>query len=118
VTGSVCFFGAKAFSISAIVIAKISCPCFLASHASEAAPIIQMSIVLSELKSSAVSYVGSSSSVSGLVLNSGSGSSSILFIIKYQSFWCFYVTCLGFYLVWGGTVLKINSCGSADIPDF
>ena len=85
-TESVCFFSAKTFSISVIITAKISCLCFLASHASRAAPIIQMFIVLSELKSSAVFYINSSSSVSDLVSGSGSGSSSILFIIKYQSF--------------------------------
>jgi len=82
----VCFFGAKAFSISVIVIAKILCLCFLASHASGAALIIQMSIVLSELKLSAVSYIDSSFSASGLVLDLGLSSLSILFIIRYQSF--------------------------------
>jgi len=76
-----------------------------------------MSIVLSELRLSTVSYVGSSSLVSGLVSDLGLGSLSILFIVGYQSFWCFHVTCLSFCLVWGGTVLKINSYGSADIPD-
>ena len=83
-TGSMCFFGAKAFLISAIITIKILCLCFLASHANRAALIIQISIVLSELRLSAVSYVGSSSSAS--VLDLGSGSSSILFIIGYQSF--------------------------------
>jgi len=116
--GSVCFFGAKAFSISVIVIAKISCLYFLISLANRAAPIIQMSIVLSELRLSAVSYINSFSSVSGSVSDSGLGSLSILFIIEYQSFWCFYVIYLSFCLVWGGIVLKINSYGSADIPDF
>jgi len=116
--GLVCFFGVKAFLISAIVTAKISCPYFLVSHASRAAPIIQMFIILSELRSSAVSYVGSSSSVSGSVSDSGSGSLSIFFIVGYQSFWCFYVTCLSFCLIQSGVVLKINSCGSADISDF
>ena len=83
---SVCFFGAKAFSISVIITAKISYLCFLASHASRAAPIIQIFIVLNELRSSVVSYIGSSSSVSGLVSDLGLDSSSILFIIGYQSF--------------------------------
>jgi len=113
--GSMCFFGTKAFLISVIVTAKILCLCFLASCASGAALIIQMSIVLNELRSSAVSYVGSSSSAS--VSDLGLSSSSILFIIGYQSFWCFCVTCLSFCLVWGGAVLEINSCGSADISD-
>jgi len=81
--GSVCFFGAKAFSISAIVTAKILCLCFLVSLASGAALIIQMSIVLSELRLSVVSYVNSSSLVSSLVLDLGLGSSNILFIIGY-----------------------------------
>ena len=76
-----------------------------------------MSIVLSELRLSVVFYIGSSSSASDSVLDLGLGSLSILFIIGYQSFWCFCVTCLSFCLVWGGTVLKINSCGSADISD-
>jgi len=82
----VCFFSAKAFLISAIVTAKISCLCFLASHASRAALIIQISIVLNKLRLSTVSYISFSSLASGSVLDSGSGSSSILFIIKYQSF--------------------------------
>jgi len=47
--------------------------------------------VLSELKSSLVSYIVSYSGlgsvlVTELVLNLGSGSSSILFIVKYQFF--------------------------------
>jgi hypothetical protein len=40
VAGLVYFFGAKAFLISAIVTAKISCLCFLASHTSGVAPMI------------------------------------------------------------------------------
>ena len=84
--GSVCFFGAKTFSILAIVTAKISCLCFLANCASGAAPIIQMFIVLNKLRLSAVFYIGFSSSASGSVLDLGLGSSSILFIVGYQSF--------------------------------
>ena len=77
-----------------------------------------MSIVLSELRLSAVFYIGFSFSVSGSVSDLGSGFSSILFIIGYQSFWCFYIIYLSFCLVQSGTVLKINSCDSADISDF
>jgi hypothetical protein len=43
------------------------------------------------------------------VLDLGLGSSSIFFIVKYQSFWYSCVVSLSFYLVWGGTVLRINS---------
>jgi len=81
-----CFFSAKAFLISVIVITKILYLCFLASYASGAALIIQMSIILSELRLSTVFYINFFSSVSGSVSDSGSGSSSILFIIGYQSF--------------------------------
>jgi len=79
----VCFFGAKAFLILIIVTAKISYLCFLVSLASGAALIIQMSIILSELRSSTVSYVSSSSSVFGSVSDSGLSSLSILFIVGY-----------------------------------
>jgi len=85
-TGSMCFFGAKAFLISAIVTAKILCLCFLASLASGAALIIQMSIVLSELRLSTVSYIDFSFSVSGSVSDLSLSSLNILFIIGYQSF--------------------------------
>ena len=113
-----CFFGTKAFSISAIVTAKISCLCFLVSYASRAVPMIQMFIVLNELRSSMVSYINSSSSVFGSVSDLGSSSLSILFIIGYQFFWYFCVICLSFCLVQSGIVLKINFCGLTDIRDF
>jgi len=67
---------------------------------------------------SAVSYVDFSlASGSVSVSDSGSGSSSILFIVGYQFLWYFCVTCSSFCLVQSGTVLRVNSCGSADIPD-
>ena len=50
-----------------------------------------------------------------LVLDLGSGSLSILFIVKYQFFW--YTCVISFYLIQGGTVLRINSWGLADILD-
>jgi hypothetical protein len=53
----VCFFSAKAFLISAIVIAKIVYLGFLASRASRVAPIIQISRVSSLFRSSIVSYI-------------------------------------------------------------
>jgi hypothetical protein len=87
----VCFFSAKAFLISAIVTAKIVYLGFLASRASGVAPIIQISRVLSLFGSSTVSYVVSFLGL-GLVLGMesvldlGSGSLSILFIVRYQSF--------------------------------
>jgi len=84
----VCFFGAKAFLISAIITAKIMYSGFLASCASRVAPIMWIFKVLSELKSSLVSYVVSYlglGSVLGtkLVSDLGSGSLSILFIVEY-----------------------------------
>jgi hypothetical protein len=84
----VCFFGAKAFLISATVTAKIVYSGFIASHTSEVALIIQISRVSSLFKSSIVSYVGSYSGL-GLVLgiesvlDSGLGSLSIFFIVGY-----------------------------------
>jgi hypothetical protein len=84
----VCFFSNKAFLISAIVIAKIVYSGFLASRASRVALIMQISRVLSLFGSSTVSYVVSFSG-SGLVLGTelvldlGSGSLSILFIVRY-----------------------------------
>ena len=86
-----CFFSAKAFLISAIIIAKIIYLGFLASRASGVALIIQISRVSSLLKSSVVSYVVSYSAL-GLVLSTksvldlGLGSLSILFIVEYQFF--------------------------------
>ena len=86
--GLVCFFGAKAFLISAIITAKIIYLGFLVSRASGVAPIIQTSKVLDLFESSIVSYLGSGLGLvldTELVLDSGSGSSSILFIVGYQS---------------------------------
>jgi hypothetical protein len=57
-----------------------------------------------------VSYIGL-----GLVLNKelvldlGIYFLNIFFIVKYWSFWYFYVVSLSFYLVQGGIVLEINS---------
>jgi len=87
----VCFFSAKAFLISAIVTAKIVYLGFLVSCANRVAPIMWISKVLSKLRSFLVSYIVSylgSSSVLGieLVLNLGSGSLSILFMVEYQFF--------------------------------
>ena len=101
--GSVCFFSAKAFSMSAIIMAKIMYSGFLASHINGVTPIIWISRVFSKLWSSIVSYT-SSSSGSGLVLsiylvsNSDLGSLSIFFIVEYQFFLYFYVVSLSFYL--------------------
>ncbi len=85
---SVCFFSAKAFSISAIITAKIVYLGFLASCINRVTLIIWISRVFSELWLSIVSYIGSSSG-SGSVLSTYSalnldlGSLSIFFIIKY-----------------------------------
>jgi hypothetical protein len=67
------------------------CLGFLASRASGVAPIIQISRVLSLFGSSIVSYMVSFLGLGlvlgiELVLDSGSGSLSILFIVRYQSF--------------------------------
>ena len=83
-----CFFSAKAFLISAIIIAKIVYLGFLASHASRVAPIMQISRVLSLFKSSIVSYIVSYLGLDlvldiELVLDLGLGSLSILFIVGY-----------------------------------
>jgi hypothetical protein len=84
----VCFFSAKAFLISAIVIAKIVYLGFLVSLASRVAPIMQISGVLSLFGSSIVSYIGSYIGL-GLVLgielvsDLGLGSLRILFIVRY-----------------------------------
>ena len=88
IAGLVCFFGAKAFSISAIVTAKIVCLGFLASCASGVALIMWISRALSGLWLSVVSYVVPClilGSVLGteLVLDLGSGSLSMLFIVEY-----------------------------------
>jgi len=82
--GLVCFFSAKAFLILAIVIAKIMCSGFLVSCASGVALIMWIFKVLSKLRSSLVSYLGLGlMSVIELVLDLGSGSLSILFIVEY-----------------------------------
>ena len=86
--GLVYFFSAKAFLISAIIIVKIVYLYFLASRANRVALIIRISSVSSLFGLSIVSYVVSYSGsglVSGieLVLDSGSGSLSILFIVGY-----------------------------------
>ena len=83
-----CLFSAKAFLILAIVIVKIVYLGFLASRASGVALIIQISRVLSLFGLSIVSYIVSYSGLSlvlgiELVLDLGSGSLSILFIVRY-----------------------------------
>ena len=77
-----CFFGTKAFLISAIITVKIIYLGFLASCISGVALIIWISIVLNKLWFSAVSYINSSL-VFSLILNLGLDSLSVLFIIKY-----------------------------------
>ena len=89
--GLVCLFSAKAFLILAIVIVKIIYLGFLVSRASGVALIMQISRVLSSFGSSIVSYIVSYLGLglvlgTKLVLDLGSGSLSILFIVKYQSF--------------------------------
>jgi len=87
----VCFFSTKAFLISAIITVKIIYSSFLASYTSGVALIMWIFKVLSELKSSLVSYVVSYLGL-GLVLGTesvldlGLGSLGILFIVKYQFF--------------------------------
>ena len=73
IAGLVCFFSAKAFLISAIIMVKIIYLGFLVSHASRVALIIQISRILSLFRSSIVSYLGLDSL-------------SIYFIVRYQSF--------------------------------
>ena len=84
----VCFFGTKAFLISAIVTVKIIYSGFLASRASGVALIIQISRVLSLFGSSIVSYMVSFLGLglvlgTELILDLGLGSLSILFIVRY-----------------------------------
>ena len=87
IVGLVCFFSTKAFLISAIITAKIIYLDFLVSRASEVALIIQISKVLSLFELSIVSYLGLGLLLDiELVLDLGSGSLSILFIVRYQSF--------------------------------
>ena len=83
-----CLFSAKAFLILAIVIVKIMCLGFLASCASGVALIMQISRVLSSFRlsivSRIVSYLGLGLVLGiELVLDLGSGSLSILFIVGY-----------------------------------
>ncbi len=80
--GSVCFFSTKAFLILAIVTVKIIYSGFLVSYTSGVALIMWISRVLSLLRSSIVSYL-TLGLVLGieLVLDLGSSSLSILFII-------------------------------------
>ena len=83
-----CFFSTKAFLISAIITVKIIYSGFLASRTSGVAPIIQTSKVLGLFGSSVVSYSGLGLGLGlvsdiELVLDSGSGSLSILFIVGY-----------------------------------
>jgi hypothetical protein len=82
------FFSAKAFLISATIMAKIVYSGFIASRASRVAPIIQISRVLSLFELSIVSYIGSCSGLGlvldmELVLDLGLGSLSIFFIVGY-----------------------------------
>ena len=86
--GLVYLFSTKAFLISAIIIVKIVCLGFLVSRASRVAPIMQISRVLSLFRLSIVSYIVSYLGLGlvlgiKLVLNSGLGSLSILFIVRY-----------------------------------
>jgi len=78
------FFSAKAFLISAILIAKIIYLSFLTSYTNGVALIIRIFRALSVLRSSIVSYLGLGLVLSiELVLDLGLGSLSILFIIGY-----------------------------------
>ena len=86
--GLVYFFSAKAFLISAIVIAKIIYSGFLASRASKVALIMQISRVLSSFRLSILSYMVSYLGLGlvlgiEIVLDLGLGSLSILFIVRY-----------------------------------
>jgi uncharacterized protein YebE (UPF0316 family) len=82
------FFSAKAFLILAIIIAKIVYSGFIASYTSKVTLIMQTSRVLSSFISSIASYVVSYLGLglvsdTELVLDLGSGSLSILFIVGY-----------------------------------
>jgi hypothetical protein len=84
----VCFFGAKAFLISATITAKIIYSGFIVSYTSGVALIMQTSRVLSLFKLSIVSCMGfylGLGLVLGmeLVLDLGLGSLSIFFIVGY-----------------------------------
>ena len=79
-----CFFSAKAFLISAIVTAKIVYLGFLANYANRVALIMRISRVPSSLGLSIVSYLGLGLVLgTKLVLDLGSGSLRILFIVEY-----------------------------------
>jgi len=80
----VCFFSAKAFLILAIVTVKIIYLGFLASYANGVALIMRISRVPSLFSLSVVSCLGLGLVLgTKLVLDLGSGSLSILFIIEY-----------------------------------
>jgi hypothetical protein len=71
--------------------------------------------VLSELRSSLVSYIVSYLGLGlglvlgiKLVLDLGLGSLSIFFIVEYQFSWYFRILSLSFYLVWGSLVVRIG----------
>jgi len=88
IAGLVCFFSAKAFLISAIVIAKIICSGFLVSYISGVALIMWISKALNGLRLSLVLYmvfylVLGLISDTELVLDLGLGSLSIFFIVEY-----------------------------------
>ena len=79
-----CFFSAKAFLILAIVTAKIVYLGFLASYTNRVALIMRISRVPSLFGSSIVSYLDLGLVLGiELILDLGSGSLSILFIIGY-----------------------------------
>jgi len=82
--GLVYFLSAKAFLISAIIIAKIVCLGFLASCANGVALIMRISRVPSSLELLVVSYLGLGSVLgTESVLDLGLGSLRILFIVEY-----------------------------------
>ena len=83
--GLVYFFSTKAFLISAIIIVKIIYLGFLVSHINKVAPIIWIFRVSSSFRLSIVYYIISYLALS-LVLDLGSGSLSILFIVEYKFF--------------------------------
>ncbi len=92
--------------------AKIVYSGFLASRTSRVTPIMRISRISSLLRSFIVSYIVSYLALNlvlgiELVLDSGSGSLSILFIVEYQFFQYFYILSLNFYLVQGGVVVRI-----------
>jgi len=85
--GLVYFLSAKAFLISAIVTAKIVYSGFLAGCANRVALIMRISRVPSSLGLLIVSYLGLGLVLGiELVLDLGSSSLKILFIVEYQSF--------------------------------